>query len=458
MAAGVFDSYLFGDAYGTAEMRKVFDDLTLIGNWVLAEATLAKCQATLGIIPENAAAEIQRIARMENFDIDGMKGERTRSAHTIVALVRTLQKLCDGDAGEYIHWGATTQDIMDIGFVLQIRDGLEIVERDIRRFCEILKEQAMKHRNTVMAGRTHGQQAVPITLGYKVAVWVEETRRHIARILRCKEIALHVQFSGAAGTLATIEPTLGFKLQQLLANELQLRCPRITWHTSRDSFVETVSVLGMIGGTMGKIANEIINLQRTEIGELEEPWWFGAVGSSTMPHKRNPSKCEHILLLSRLVRNLVPLMFEDLIMEHERDWFSRGCEQKTIGEAFLLTAAMLRDVIQVVEGITVNAERMRSNLDLTRGLIMSEKIMMELGRRIGKQTAHEVVYKASQQAFANNRSLLEALQERPEVSGCLSADELKGLFEPTSYLGLATAYVDRVCENRESGEAAGPGR
>lgn len=448
MGAGIFDSRIFGGGFGTEEMRKVFDDIKVLKNWILIEIALAKCQGEIGIIPKEIAQDIQKIT-FEKMDIDMMLEKKKTSTHAIVALVKTMQSACNKGSGEYIHWGATTQDIYDTGLVLQIREALKIIERDLFTFKSLLKGLAKKHRFTLMAGRTHGQHAVPITFGYKVAVWIDELERHFCRFEQCKSKVLQLQFSGAAGTLSTIKPELAFKLQDLLANELNLICPRITWHTARDNFVEVVNVLSMIAGTIGKIANEILTLQRTEIDELEEPWKLGEIASSTMPHKRNPTKCENILLLYKMVKCLVPLMYESLIMQHEREWYSRGFEQKAISEAFLFLSAMLRDIIYIIDGIYVNDKKMEKNLNITKGLIMSERLMIELGRKIGKQTAHEVIYLASQEAFKENKPFIEILSKNPVIMKNMSKEELMKLFEPSDYLGLAPAYVNRIVENIE---------
>lgn len=445
MSSGIYDSSIFGDGYGTEEMRAVFDDEQLIGNWLTIEASLAKCEAKLGIIPQDAADEIAREASTGKFDMQAMKESKSANGHNIVSLVKTLQKNCKGTAGEYIHWGATTQDIMDTGLSIAIKNGLMIIERDLKNFYEILKSQAKKHRDTVMVGRTHGQHAVPITFGYKIAVWAEETKRHIERIERCKTVGPVFEFSGAAGTLATIDSSLGFKLQDMMAEDLKLNKPVITWHTARDGYAETVSTLAFVSATCGKIANEILNLQKTEVGELQEPWKHGEVGSSTMPHKRNPAKTENIYLLSKMVKMLVPLLIESMVMEHEREWFSRGCEMKTIAEAFLLTSAILRDSIFVMNGLVVDVERMSQNLDMTKGLLMSERAMMVLGNKVGRQTAHEIIYEASQEAFLKNIPLKELLVNNQTVRENIGPEELNFVFDPKTYLGLAPAYVDRVC-------------
>lgn len=452
MSAGIYDSMIFGDGYSTAEMRNVFDDRQLIQNWLDIEAALAYCQGKLNIIPKEAAEEICDAVNRKQFDFQAMKECKNENGHNIVSMVKILQSQCKGNAGEFIHYGATTQDIMDTGLSIAIKDGLSIILRDCKKMYNILVDNSKMYRDTVMAGRTHGQHAVPITLGYKTAVWAEEIYRHIERIQHSIANGCMLEFSGAAGTLATIDPNLAFELQSMLADALQLNKPTITWHTSRDYFTEVVCKVAMIAATGGKIANEVLNLQKTEIGELEEPWKHGDVGSSTMPHKRNPSKTENVYMLSKLVKNQVPMLFDAMVMEHEREWFSRGCEMKVLAEVFMLTSAILRDMISVMEGLVVNEERMLSNLGLTHGLIMSEKVMMVLGEIIGKQTAHEIVYEACQIAFSKNLSLGELLKCDKKVQNNLTPKEIDEILNPTAYLGLAQKYVDRVVCKRDQSE------
>ncbi|HWR62083.1 MAG TPA: adenylosuccinate lyase, partial [Clostridia bacterium] len=449
MSSGIYDSIIFGDGYSTAEMRAVFDDEQLIQNWLDIEAELARCQGELGLIPKAAAEEISAAVNRRQFDFTAMKKSKSENGHNIVSMVKILQTQCSGMAGEYIHYGATTQDIMDTGLSMAIKSGLEIIGRDSKKLYNILVNKAERYRNTVMAGRTHGQHAVPITFGYKTAVWAEEMYRHIERIRHAFAVGPVLEFSGAAGTLATIDSDFGFELQDKMAEALKLQKPVITWHTARDGFTEVVCTVAMIAATGGKIANEVLNLQKTEVGELEEPWKHGEIGSSTMPHKRNPSKTENVYLLSKLVKTQVPMLLDAMIMEHEREWFSRGCEMKILAEVFMLTAAILRDMITVMDGLVVNEDRMRTNLDLTHGLIMSERVMMVLGEKVGKQTAHEIVYEACQVAFAENRSLSELLKNDDKVRNNLTADEIDKILDPTSYLGLAPQYVDRVVNRRK---------
>jgi len=319
MASHILDSQFLKDLYGTPEMRAVFDDIHLLQKWLDAEVALAQAEAELRIIPEAAAAEITRSAHAGQLDLPRLKLLIDQTVHPIVPVIRVLQQACNEDAGEYIHWGATTQDIMDTAMILQIKEAMAILEERLVGFADVLSDSAMKYRDVPMAGRTHGQHALPITLGYKIAVWLAEVDRHRDRLAQIKPRLLVGEFGGAVGTLASVTES-GLQIQQGMMKRLGLGVPIISWHTARDNLAEFAAVLSLIAATMGKIAHEIISLQRTEIAEVEEPFNEGKVGSSTMPHKRNPMLCEAILALARLVMRNTPAAMDAMIQEHERDW------------------------------------------------------------------------------------------------------------------------------------------
>ncbi|MDI7246767.1 MAG: adenylosuccinate lyase [Bacillota bacterium] len=443
MATSLIDSRIFRDSYGTDEMRRIWDDESTVQSWLDVEAALARAQARLGLVPEAAAQEISAKAKIENLHLDEVREGYVRTGHPIMPMIRALQRACETSAGEYIHWGATTQDIMDTGCILQTRSALEAIERSVRALEQTCVGLARLHKMTVMVGRTHGQHAVPITFGYKVAVWVEELRRHIARLTQLRPRVLAVEFSGAAGTLATIGPEMGFALQQELARELDLGVPSISWHSARDGFAELLSVLGMIMGTVAKIANEVVTLQRTEIAELEQDA-TGRIGSSTMPHKRNPMQLEHVVALARFVRSNADVMLEVMSGEHERDWRTWGSEMKLISESFVISAAGLAILNSELPRVKVRVDNMKRNLDTLHGLLLSERVMMRLAGAVGRQTAHEIVYEDSMEAFEEARPLKKVLEEDSRVTEVLSSQEIEDLMDPASYLGLAPLYVDRV--------------
>ena len=303
MPSNAIDSIIFRDMYGTDELRAVFSDENLIQCWLDYEAALARAEAAVGLVPAAAAAEITRQARIENIDLAALRQGIYDTTHELVPLIWQLASICEGDAGGYVHWGATTQDVTDTGLVLQVKAAYAIVLRDLSDLAGALAELARRERDTILPGRTHGQHALPITFGFKVAIWLAEVRRHIERLEQAAPRVLLGQFAGAAGTLASVG-NQGLEIQRLLLAELGLGVPEICWHPARDGFAEYVSLLAMIAMTMSKIAHEVILLQKSEVAELEEPYVRGKVGSSTMPHKRNPMICEGIIAEARMVRGL----------------------------------------------------------------------------------------------------------------------------------------------------------
>lgn len=443
MGAHIIDSVFFKDQYGTEEMRRVFDDEALLQRWLDVEAALARAEARVGLIPAAAADEISRKAKVEHMDIPAITREIETTSHPIVPLIRGLQRACDGDAGQYIHWGATTQDIMDTAVALQVKAAHRLIERDLLAVEDALLDLAVRHRDTVMPGRTHGQHALPITFGYKIAVWAAEVRRHLDRMTECTPRVFIGQFAGAVGTLASV-PEHGLEVQRLMMDDLGLGTPLIAWHTARDGFAEFVAILGLIAATMGKMANEVINLQRTEVAEVEEPFVMGKVGSSTMPHKRNPMICEAIVGLARLVRQTVPLALDAMGHAHERDWALIQAEWAFIPEACILTAGALAQTLRVLRGLIVYPDRMARNIEMLRGLILSEAVMLLLALKTGRQNAHDLVYRASMAAYEQDLSLKDALLAEPEVAARITPDEIDALLDPRAYTGLSGTFVDRV--------------
>ena len=441
--AGMIDSSFFGDLYSTAEMRAVWSDRAMIQRWLDVEAALAGAEARLGIIPADAAAEIGRRARVDLLDLDEMKRELEQARHPIMPLIRCLGRACLPDAAEFIHWGATTQDILDTGLVLQLKDAHAIVTRDVAEIRRVLGALARRHRDTVQAGRTHGQQALPITFGYKVAVWAAEIDRHRERLRQLEPRVFRGQLAGGVGTLASIGDR-GLELQALFCEGLGLGVPEIAWHTARDGVAEAVCAYALVGGTLAKIANEVIDLQRTEVAEVEEPFHRGKVGSSTMPHKRNPSACEHVVALGRLLHAQVAPALQCLVSAHERDKRSGVTEQAVLPETCCLLAGMLRATQAILAGLHVYPERMRANLGLLDGLLVSEAVMLALARHVGRQRAHEIVYELCMDAVEGGKPLKGLLLGDPRVTPYLGEAALDALLDPSRYTGLAGRFVDRV--------------
>ena len=442
MPSHIIDFDLFGDQFSTAEIRAVFDERAMLQRWLDVEAALATAQADLGLIPRAAAEAIARGARVENLDLAAIKRDLAVTAHPIVPMVRELARV-SGEAGRWVHWGATTQDIMDTAMVLQLKDAHAILRRDLVALVGVLAVLAARHRDTVMAGRTHAQQALPITFGFKVATWVAEAMRHVERLDAIAPRLLVGQLAGAVGTLAGFGEQ-GEAVQRGALTRLGLGVPPIAWHASRDAVAEWVTLLALVGGTLARIANEVIQLQRSEVMELEEPFTRGKVGSSTMPHKRNPAHCERVVAIGRLLRGLSATALETMVAAHERDMSQGRAEWALVPEATCLAAAAVHWSLIIARGLSVNVDRMTENLDRLGGLLLSEAVMLHLGASIGRSTAHDVVYEAAMAAFEGKRSFRDVLLGDARVAAALSPAELDRLLDPARYTGLAGAFVDRV--------------
>jgi 3-carboxy-cis,cis-muconate cycloisomerase len=446
MSSTVFDSGIFRDGFGTPAMRAIFSDAALIGHYVAVEVALARVQASLGVIPEEAAAAIERSARPEAIDVEKLKEETDLVGYPIVGLVHQLARQC-GEAGRYLHWGATTQDIMDTATVLQVRDALDLVAADLAALDAALAGLAATHRDTVMAGRTHLQHALPVTFGYKAAIWLGMITRHRQRLSELRPRVLVGQFAGAAGTLASLGEE-GLAVHDLLMARLGLGRPPTPWHVARDGLAETVALLGLVTGTLAKVATDVMLLMQTEVGEAFEPFQAGRGSSSTMPQKRNPIACELILAAAKLVRQHVGLMLDAMAADHERATGPWQVEWIALPQAFIATAAALAHARAMLEGLIVDPARMRGNLDLTGGLIVAEAVMMALAKHVGRQRAHDLISSACRSALAAGTTLLEELQRRPDVTDHLDSKRLADLTNPANYLGSAPAVVDRLLSSR----------
>lgn len=442
MASTVLDSLVFGPLFSTEKMKQVFSDENLVQKWLDTEVALASAEAKLGIIPQKAADEIKKKGKAELLDIASI-GEFYKSSITIVPLLKAFKKVLDDDAGEYVHWGATSQDIVDTGLMLQIKEAHVIILDKVRRSELAAREIAKKYRDTVMAGRTHVQHALPITMGFKAAVWAAEFARHVERLKECEGRLFIGQFSGAVGTLASLEKR-GLEVQELMMKELGLNQPLIAWHSARDHIAEFINLLALISSTVAKVSHEVLTLQRTEVAELEEPFFMGKVGSSTMPHKRNPQVCENVIALTRSVRSIAPLAVEVMNCEHERDWGCEVAEWEFVPRACMLSDTALEKNLDIMENMIVYPQHMERNLNILKGLMLSESVMMHLGEKLGRMSAHEIVYKSCMEAFEHDRSMLESMMANPKVAEFFSKEEIETMLDPKRYTGLAGEFVDRV--------------
>ena len=443
MAVSPIDSSVYGALFTTPAMRAVFSDKARLQRMLDVEAALARAQAKLGLIPVEAAKEITAQADVAHFDLVSIGQGTALVGYPIVPLARALARACKGDAGRYVHWGATTQDMIDTGLVLQLRDGLDLIGQDLEAIEAALAGLARRHRDTPMAGRTHAQHALPITFGYKCALWLAPLQRHRVRLARLREQVAVVQFGGAVGTLASLGAD-GIGVMEGLAAELRLAVPPIAWHVGRDGLAEVASFLGLVTGSLGKIATDVTLLMQTEVGEVAEPHQEGRGGSSTMPQKRNPIACEFILACAKNVRQQVAVMLDAMVQDHERATGPWHAEWIALPQAFALTGGALHHTRTMLEGLVVDPARMRRNLDMTRGMISAEAVMMALAPHVGREQAHHLVAAACDRAIGSGRHLGEELRADPEVSAHLSGDRLDQLLDPGNYTGLAAQFVDRV--------------
>jgi 3-carboxy-cis,cis-muconate cycloisomerase len=423
-------------------MREVFSDLRLISRYAEVEIALAQAEARCGVIPTEAAEEIAKRTDVSALDFDLLRRETDIVGYPILPLVQQMVKQC-GEAGRYVHWGATTQDIMDTAVVLQVRDGLAIVEQDIATLRGILAGLSRRYRDTPMAGRTHLQQALPVTFGYKTSIWLAMFDRHAERLAQLKPRVLVGQFAGAAGTLASLGDK-GFEVQQALCEELGLGIPASTWHVARDGFSEVLNFFALVTGSLGKIALDIMIMASTEFAELYEPFVKGRGASSTMPQKRNPISSELMLAASKAVRQHAGLMLDAMVQDFERATGPWHAEWMAIPESFVLTAGALHQAKFALAGLVVDEKQMAKNLGISRGLIVAEAVMMGLAPQIGRQEAHDIVYDACRLANQNGLTLADALAADPRVSARIDRATIDRLTSPGNYLGLAPEMVDRV--------------
>jgi 3-carboxy-cis,cis-muconate cycloisomerase len=442
MATTVLDSVLFRDSFGTPRMRAIFEDRALVARYVEVEVALARAQGRCGVIPPEAALEIAARASSDALDFESLRHETEIVGYPILPLVHQLGKMC-GDAGRYVHWGATTQDIMDSAVVLQVRDALALIEGELVDLRRILGRLAAKHRDTPMAGRTHLQQALPVTFGYKVSVWLAMFDRHAERLAQLRPRVLVGEFAGAAGTLASLGDR-GLDVQAAMMEELGLGVPTATWHVARDGLAEAVNFLGLLTGSLGKVAYDVMLMASTEFAEVYEPFVKGRGASSTMPQKRNPISSELIFAASKAVRQHAGLMLDAMIQDFERATGPWHAEWIALPESFILTAGALHQAKFMLDGLIVDEQRMRRNLDMTSGLIVAEAVMMGLAPHLGRNEAHDVVYAACRIVNEQGGRLADVLAGMTQVSSRLDRQAIERLTDPANYLGMAPQMVDRV--------------
>lgn len=438
MASTPFDYVTMGSEFNTPAMRAVWDEQNVIQKWLDVEAALAAAQAKVGVVPPDAAAEIARKARAELVDLERARAEIRRAGHLVVGVLRAWAPALEGGADRWVHFGASSPDVLDTGFALLLKEAVDLVRRDLLALEERLIDLTERHAETLMVGRTHGQHALPITFGFKLGVWLEEIGRHLERLDACRPRVLVGNLTGAVGTQAGLGEHAA-EIQALALEALGLGVPAIVTHMlQRDRHAELASVLASLGSSIGKMAHEVYLLQKTEVQEVHEEFRSGdQVGSSSMPHKRNPLRCENIWGMAKVLRGLSVAVLDAQHVEHENDMSLFAPTVVALPAMFMLSARMLRDFLRILRGLAVDAPRMAANLRLTRGLVASESVMLALAERLGKPAAHRLVYEASMECYAKETSLAEALAARDDVRAVLSPDDIQRLCAAEAYTGTS---------------------
>ena len=435
------------DAYFSAEsMAEVFCDQGRLQGMLDFEAALARAEAQVGLIPQAAVAPIAQACLASLYDVDALGVAIASAGNSAIPLVKALGKWVAGEdpsAERYVHLGATSQDVMDTGLVLQLRRALALIEADLARLGDILAAQAQRYAAVPLAGRTWLQHATPVTLGMKIAGWLGAVTRSRQRLIELKPRLLVLQFGGASGTLAALGEQ-AMPVAQALAAQLQLTLPEQPWHTQRDRLVEFASVLGLIAGSLGKLGRDISLLMQTEAAEVFEPAAPGKGGSSTMPHKRNPVGAAVLISAATRVPGLVATLFSAMPQEHERSLGLWHAEWETLPEICRLVSGALQQALLVSAGLEVDPERMVRNLDLTQGLVLAEAVSIVLAQRLGRDTAHHLLEQCCKRAVAEQRHLRAVLADEPLITAELSATDLDRLLDPAHYLGQAKTWVSRA--------------
>jgi len=434
-------------------LDKLFSDEARLQGMLDFEAALARAEARCGIVPESQAQTIAGKCRAGNFDLSAIARDAALAGNLAIPLVKKLTELVahqDKDAARFVHWGATSQDAIDTGCILQVRGAFDLIDQDLERLTGTLVTLAETHRGTPVVARTWLQQALPTTFGFIVAGWLDAVSRHRARLAEIKPRVLTLQFGGAVGTLAALGGR-SLEVAKTLADDLHLSLPPIPWHTHRDRIAELATTLGLCTGTLGKIARDISLHTQTEIAELSEPFVEGRGGSSTMPHKRNPVTCAVVLSAATRIPGLVTSLLSAMLQEEQRGLGGWHAEWETLPDIICLSGGALHHLAEMLPGLEVDTQRMRHNLELTNGLIFAEAVTMALGDRMGKMPAHLLVEAACKRAREQKRYLKDILREESGLRGHLTPADLESLFDVRNYLGSAEEFVRRVvAEARES--------
>ena len=439
-------SPLLAPMLSSPAMRKVCDDTTYLQYLLDFEAALARAEATAGTIPSSAAKVISDGCKAENFDTAALANAASNAGNLAIPLVKALTAhiaKADPEAARYVHWGATSQDVIDTATMLQLRAATSALLNDVERAIKAFAALANVHRHTAMVARTWLQHALPMPFGLKLAEYAAALHRSRSRLKRLQIESIALQFGGAAGTLAALGDQ-GMNIATQLANELSLPLPEAPWHTHRDRIAEIASVLAILAGTCGKIARDVSLMMQTDVAEAFEPSGAGRGGSSTMPHKRNPIAAASALAAATMAPNLAATIFAAQVQEHERSAGPWHAEWPTLPMLLLVTSGALAAIVDIAEGIEVDADRMRANLDTTHGLVMAEAVAMALAEKIGKSESHHIIEVASRRSVETGQHLLDVLKNDNLVTNHISAEKLDDLFAPMSYQGASQQLIDRL--------------
>ncbi len=442
----ITDSRFYRAGFTTNEACRVFCDYRRLQRWLDVEAALAWSQAELDIIPREAAVELIKTAKLQLLDKEVIHEVIKTTGHSLMPVLTAWEKISAPEAARYIHYGATTQDIQDSAQSLEIKDIFTIINRDLRSIINELSGLAKKYCSRTVVGRTHGQHALPTTFGLKIAVWLDELLRCADRLEECGKRTLVSQLFGGVGTMDALGER-GLEILDLFSKQLGLSAPRTAWHSSRDRVTEFVSTSAILAGCLGKITNELCQLSRNEIGELEEPFHIGKIGSSTMPHKRNPELSEQVVVLSKLIKANASLSFDSLINEHERDYRAVRLEWVTVVDTSLYLCGALSMMKSILGNLIIHEEAMERNLQKSAVLISTEALMFLIGEKIGKQKAHQLIYEVSMSTHDTGAEFIDQLAMHPDIQGLFSRKTLGKAITPEKNIGLAYTLTDRVIKS-----------
>ncbi len=440
-------------------LDEIFSDRARVQRMLDFEAALARAEARVEVIPRAASVAIEKKCRAELIDLSSLAESAALAGNLAIPLVKQLTALVardDKESARFVHWGATSQDAIDTGFILQLQEALDLICKDLSRLSNTSAELTSKFRTTPLAARTWMQHALPTTFGFKTAGWLDALNRHRRRFSEMQRRTGVLQFGGAVGTLAALRGK-GLDVAQALAQELHLGLPDISWHSHRDRVAEVATTFGLLTGTLGKIARDISLHAQTEVAELSEPAAAGRGGSSTMPHKRNPVTAAVVLSAAARVPALVSTLLSAMVQEDERGLGGWHAEWESLPEIIMLSGGALHHLAETLPGLAIDSEKMHENLSLTNGLIFAEAVTMALGSKIGRLHAHQLVEAACQRALAERKDLRAILAQDREIARLLSSADLDQLFDPRRYMGAAELLIDRVLSSHQNMPSKNPG-